>query len=144
MNSCVSVKQFFVDYQFPGAISWRMKIILVPVTLLLFLCAAASAQSRFAGNYELGTGYKSHYLASEVGTFGFGTATASRDGVVAYTVYYPGSNNYAAGTGTIDKKGVFSMNNGVTGTVRLVSKVIDAIGDFSDPYGSGFFGLSKR
>jgi len=120
-----------------------MKYFLAPLALALLLLTGgvAQAQSRFAGNYDLASGYES---GPGLGTFGMGTATASRSGAVAYTVYYPRSEDTGAGSGTISKNGTFTLNNGVTGSVKLVSKVIDAIGEFTDPFGSGFFGLIKR
>jgi hypothetical protein len=119
-----------------------MKILAVTAAGVLFaLLSSASAQSQLRGNYDLVSGYDS---GPGLGTFGYGTATVSRDGRAAYTVYYPLSDDSGAGSGQVNTKGVFVLNNGVSGRVRLLSKVIDAIGEFSDDFGSGFFGLTKK
>lgn len=115
---------------------------LAATCLLALLCVPASAQLRFAGTYDLGSGYETGETSA--GLFSYGVATAARDGTVAYTVYCPRTGDRGAGSGTISKNGTFSLNNGVSGTVKLVSRTIDAIGDFVDPFGSGFFAMSKK
>jgi hypothetical protein len=118
-------------------------LIAVSITLGIFTLTA-NAQRRFAGTYDLGSGYES---GPGKGTFSYGVATVARDGTAAYTLYSPANspeeqNN--SGSGKINNKGVFSFNNDVSGVVRLVSTTIDAIGDFTDSFGSGFFGLTKK
>ena len=108
---------------------------------ILTLAATASAQSQFKGTYDLFSGYES---GPGLGTFGKGIATVDRDGQVAYTVYYESSDDSGSGSGAINSRGIFVLNNGVSGRIRLLSKVIDAIGEFEDDFGSGFFGLTKK
>jgi len=117
------------------------KTLSMVIGVVFGMLSITSAQSQLRGNYDLVSGYES---GPGLGTFGYGTATVSRDGQAAYTVYYPLSDDSGAGSGQINSKGVFVLNNGVSGRVRLLSKVIDAIGDFSDDFGSGFFGLTKK
>ena len=120
------------------------RVLLAASVALVGFTLTANAQRRFAGTYDLGSGYES---GPGKGTFSYGVATVSRDGTAAYTLYSPANspdeqNN--SGSGKIDNKGIFSFNNNVSGAVKLVSTTIDAIGDFTDPFGSGFFGLTKK
>jgi len=118
----------------------KLKLLLIAVALIGGFSVSAHAQSQFAGRYDLISGYTT---GSYAGLFGYGTATAFRAGWVSYTAYYPQLQGSGSGTGRINSKGVFNLNNGVTGSAQLYGKRV-AVGTFQDAYGSGFYGLRKK
>ena len=118
----------------------KVKALLVAVLLTAGFSISAQAQSQFAGRYDLLSGYTT---GSYIGLFGYGIATASRAGAVSYTAYYPRLQGSGSGTGRINSKGAFSLNNGVSGTGQLYGNRV-AIGTFRDSDGRGFFGLRKK
>jgi len=117
-----------------------MKILLIAVLAFIGVSVSAHAQSKFAGRYDLISGYSSGWPA---GLFGYGVASAARNGRVSYSAYYPYLNVTGNGTGKINSRGVFSLNNGTTGSGRILGNRV-AVGNFSDSEGRGFFALRKR
>ena len=118
----------------------KVKLLFIAALLTVGFSISAQAQSQFAGRYDLLSGYTT---GSYIGSFGYGIATASRAGAVAYTAYFPGLGTTGDGTGRINSKGVVSVNNGVSGTGQLYGNRV-AIGTFRDSDGRGFFGLRKK
>jgi hypothetical protein len=118
----------------------KVKVLLIAVLLTAGFSISAQAQSRFAGRYDLLSGYTT---GSNRGLFGYGIATASRWGAVSYTAYYPRLQGSGSGTGRINSKGAFRLNNGTTGSAQMYGNRV-AVGTFRDAYGGGFFGLRKK
>jgi len=118
----------------------KVKALIITVLLTAGFSISAQAQSQFAGRYDLLSGYTT---GSYIGLFGYGTATAGRAGAVAYTAYYPQLQGSGWGTGRINSKGAFSLNNSTTGSAQLYGNRV-AVGNFRDAYGAGFFGLRKK
>lgn len=118
----------------------KTKILLSAVLLIVGLSVSAQAQSQFAGRYDLLSGYSTGQMA---GLFGYGIATVSRNGNASYSAYFPFLGDSGFGSGKINTKGVFSLNNGTTGSATLMGNRV-AIGNFKDGLGAGFFGLRKK
>ena len=108
------------------------------VITTLFSAGKLKAQSAYAGSYSLISGYTT---GSAAGLFGYGTATVTRRGVVAYSCYYPYNGLTGYGSGIINGRGLFSLNNGTSGRAQIYSR--SGFGSFSDNIGSGFFGLGR-
>jgi hypothetical protein len=99
----------------------------------------AQVPAALRGNYGLLSGYTYGYYA---GLFGYGTATVSSSGAVAYSSYFPATGQTGSGRGTLSKTGAFSLNNGVSGRAQIYSNRV-GYGVFSDPYGRGYFALGR-
>jgi len=116
------------------------------ITTVALVVLSISAINLFAqvpaalrGNYGLLSGYTYGYYA---GLFGYGTATVSSSGAVAYSSYWPATGETGSGRGTLSKTGVFSLNNGVSGRAQIYSNRV-GYGVFSDPIGRGYFFLGR-
>jgi hypothetical protein len=118
----------------------NIKILSIAVLAFIGISVSANAQSKFAGSYDLIAGYSRGWPA---GLFGYGVATAARNGNVSYSAYYPYLNITGKGTGKINSKGRFSLNNGTTGSASILSNRV-AVGNFRDSEGRGFFALRKK
>jgi hypothetical protein len=118
----------------------KLKFLSAATVILVTLSASAHAQKKFAGRYDLISGYSSGWPS---GLFGYGVATAARNGRVSYSAYYPFLNETGSGTGRMNSKGIFALNNGVTGSARLLGNRV-AVGNFRDNEGRGFFAIRKR
>jgi len=116
----------------------RFSFLLIAMAMLT--TGAALAQSKFAGKYDLLSGYTDGYYA---GLFGYGIASVSRKGVASYSSYYPYVGVSGSGTGTINSKGIFRLNNGTSGTAAILSRRV-GVGKFNDSMGNGLFALKKR
>lgn len=116
------------------------KILLVSVLLFVGCSVSAQAQSQFAGRYDLLSGYSTGQIA---GLFGYGIATIARNGNASYSAYFPYLGTSGFGSGKINAKGVFSLNNGTKGSATLMGNRV-AVGNFNDGAGAGFFGLRKK
>jgi hypothetical protein len=116
------------------------KILLFPVVLLAatMLSSEHSKAASYQGTYNILSGYTT---GSWAGLFGYGTMTVARNGVVAYSSYFPNKGITGSGAGFISKKGVFSLNNGVTGSAVIYTRV--GYGSFNDALGSGFFAVGR-
>ena len=108
------------------------------VIMTLFCEGKLKAQSAYSGSYSLISGYTT---GSAAGLFGYGTATVTRKGVVAYSCYYPYNGLTGYGSGMINGRGVFSLNNGTSGSAQIYSR--SGFGSFADNFGSGYFGLGR-
>ena len=139
------------------------------LALAFLVCLTKTAQaqtSKYQGSYYLYSGYYTQkYSAYPVtATFGLGVATISSKGQASYTSYFPFDgaawNGYTyvelrpiegSGRGVVSSKGVFSLNNGVSGVCQLWGNLTRGrlavrsvgIGTFEDGYGTGIFGLIK-
>jgi hypothetical protein len=116
------------------------------VTTVALVALLISALNLFAqvppalrGTYGLITGYTSGYWA---GLFGYGTATVSSSGAVAYSSYFPATGHTGNGRGALSRTGVFSLNNGVSGRAQVHSNRV-GYGLFSDSIGRGYFALGR-
>lgn len=118
----------------------NIKILSIAALAFIGVSVSAHAQRQFAGSYDLLSGYTT---GSYNGLFGYGRATASRAGAVSYTAYYPQLGGSGSGTGRINSRGAFSLNNRTRGSAQMYGNRV-AIGTFRDAYGSGYFGLRKR
>lgn len=118
----------------------KVKLLLIPALLIVGFSVSAQAQSQFAGRYDVFSGYSSGSLA---GMFGYGVASIASNGAASYSAYYPYLNETGRGTGRINSKGVFSLNNGVRGSATIFSRRV-AVGNFSDSGGRGFFAIRKK
>ena len=112
----------------------------VAIVFIGIVSVSAHAQSKFAGRYDALSGYVSGQLA---GLFGYGIASVSRSGATSYTSYYPYLGISGSGTGRINSRGVFSLNNGVSGSGQMQGNRV-AVGNFRDGYGTGYFALRKK
>lgn len=118
----------------------KVKLLLIAVLLIAGFSVSTQAQSVFAGRYDLLSGYTT---GAYFGLFGYGTATAFRTGAVSYTAYYPRLRGSGTGSGRINSRGAFSLNNRTTGSAQMYGNRV-AVGTFRDAYGSGFFGLRRK
>jgi hypothetical protein len=118
----------------------NIKLLSIAVLALVGVSVSAHAQSKYAGRYDLLSGYSVGWPS---GLFGYGIATFSRKGVVGYSAYFPYLGGTGRGSGRINSKGVFSLNNGTTGSARMLGNRV-AVGNFRDSDGRGFFALRKR
>jgi hypothetical protein len=118
----------------------NVKILSIAVLAFIGLSVLAHAQSKFAGRYDLIAGYSS---GSPAGLFGYGVASAARNGRVSYSAYYPYLNITGSGTGRVRSDGVFSYNNGVSGSAKIVGNRV-AVGNFRDSEGRGFFAVRRK
>lgn len=118
----------------------KVKALLIAVLLTAGFSISAQAQSQFAGRYDLLSGYTT---GRYTGLFGYGIATASRAGAVSITSYYPRLKGSGRGTGRINSKGAFRLNNRTTGSAQMYGNRV-AVGIFRDAFGAGFFGLRKK
>jgi hypothetical protein len=118
----------------------NVKVLSVAALAFIGVSLSANAQSQFAGSYDLIAGYSRGWPA---GLFGYGVATAARNGNVSYSSYYAYLKVTGRGTGRMNNRGVFALNNGVTGSARLLGNRV-AVGNFRDSEGRGFFALRKR
>jgi hypothetical protein len=118
----------------------KAKLLLIAALLIAGFSVSAQAQSAFAGRYDIFSGYSSGSLA---GLFGYGVASIAHNGAASYSAYYPYLNETGRGTGRINSKGVFSMNNGVRGSATIFNRRV-AVGNFSDSGGRGFFAIRKK
>jgi hypothetical protein len=113
-------------------------IVLVALTVsAINLFAAIPAALR--GNYGLLSGYT---YGSWAGLFGYGTATVSSTGAVAYSCYFPNRGVTGFGSGALSSTGAFSLSNGVSGKAQIYSNRV-GYGVFSDSIGGGYFGLCR-
>lgn len=118
----------------------NFKLLLIAVLLVVGFSVSAQAQRAFAGRYDLLSGYSSGWPA---GLFGYGVASVARSGVASYSAYYRYLNVTGRGTGRINSRGVFSLNNGTRGSAAILGRRV-AVGNFSDSEGRGFFALRKK
>lgn len=77
------------------------------------------------------------------GLFAHGVASVARNGRMSYSVYWPYLGTSGAGSGIINKNGVFSFNDGTRGSAQLVGNRV-AVGTFWQSYGRGFFAMRKK
>jgi hypothetical protein len=118
-----------------------MKYTLLSIISFCFFNIIAQAASPFAGKYNLITVY---YSGENAGQGGYGTATVSSRGVVAYTIYYASTGNTGKGQGGISNNGTFSFKNGPSGSGKIVGKTV-VFGNFIDPDGDkGYFAMKKK
>ena len=117
------------------------KVMTVALVLLSISAINLFAQvpATLRGNYGLLSGYTYGYNA---GLFGYGTATVSSSGAVAYSSYFPATGHTGSGRGTLSRTGAFSLNNGVSGKAQIYSNRV-GYGVFTDPYGRGYFALGR-
>jgi hypothetical protein len=147
-----------------------MKFIFKSLLVLAFLmCLTKTAQAqttKYQGSYYLYSGYYSQKSSAYpvTATFGLGVATISSKGQASYTCYFPFEgavwNGYqyvplsafqGSGTGVVSSRGVFSLNNGVSGNCQLWGSLTRGrlairsvgLGTFEDGYGTGIFGVIK-
>lgn len=120
----------------------RMVIKILSITILAFIGISVSvhAQSQYAGRYDLLAGVSTGQAA---GLFSYGTATVARNGRASYTVYWPYLGTSGRGSGLINRNGVFSFNDGTSGTAQIFSNRV-AVGTYRQSYGTGFFAMRKR
>jgi hypothetical protein len=117
------------------------KVMTVALVLLSISAINLFAQvpPALRGNYGLLSGYTYGYWA---GLFGYGTATVSSSGAVAYSSYFPAAGTTGYGRGALSRTGAFSLNNGVSGKAQIYSNRV-GYGIFSDSYGRGYFALGR-
>lgn len=118
----------------------NFKLLLIAVLLVVGFSVSAQAQRAFAGRYDLLSGYSSGWPA---GLFGYGVASVTRSGVASYSSYYAYFDVTGRGTGRVNSRGVFSLNNGTSGSAAILGRRV-AVGNFRDSEGRGFFAVRKR
>lgn len=116
------------------------KLLIIAVLLVIGFVVPAKAQSQYAGRYDLVSGYTS---GSNNGLFGYGIATASSTGAIAYSAYFPRLRGSGRGSGRIYASGAFTLHNRTSGLVQMHGARV-AVGTFRDPYGSGYFAVRKK
>jgi hypothetical protein len=118
----------------------NIKILSIAALAFIGVSVSAHAQSKFAGRYDLLSGYSTGQAA---GLFGYGIATIARNGNASYSAYFPFLGSTGYGSGRINSRGVFSLNNGTSGSATLMGNRV-AVGNFWDGLGTGYFGLRKK